>query len=224
MIRASLLALSLLIAAPALIDAPTMAAPTGHGHEHEEPTHVLTEAPTDRVIGSEDAEHTLIIYASNVCPHCGSWFANDWPVVKSELIETGLLRVVFRPLPSAPIQLSLTGFLMAECTSPENYMTVIEDQFARQDAILGAVRDNNSATIQAEYDALAQVAGLTDQESIAACLSEEAHMVTLQTSANRAGAAGISNIPSFIFDGTVMSGANDANAIKGWVQGRSSAR
>jgi protein-disulfide isomerase len=218
MIRASLFALSLLMATPAL------AAPTGDGHAHEAPAYVFSEAPMDRVIGNADADHTLIVYASNVCPHCGSWFANDWPVIKSDLIETNKLRVVFRPLPSEPIQLSLTGFLMAECAADDDYMMVIEDQFAHQNTILQAVRANDGAVIKAQYDALAVVAGLTDQDSIAACLSEETHMQTLQTSAARAGAAGISNIPSFIFDGTLMNGAGDVNAIKGWVEGRSSAR
>jgi protein-disulfide isomerase len=185
---------------------------------------VFSEAPTDNVIGSADAQNNLIVYASNVCPHCGNWFANDWPVVKSDLIETGQLRVIFRPLPSQPLQLSLTGFLMAECAVEEDYLKVIEDQFARQNTILKAAEANDGATIKAQYDAVAKVAGLDDAPSIAACLSEEAHMKTLQVSADRAAAAGISNIPSFIFNGVVMNGASDANAIKGWVQGRSSAR
>lgn len=218
MIRASIFALSLLIAAPAF------AAPTDDGHNHETPAYVLSEAPTDQVLGNPEADHTLIIYASNVCPHCGSWFAEDWPSIKTYLVETGQLRFVFRPLPSQPIQLSLTGFLMAECAVEGDYMSVIEDQFARQDTILKAAESGDGAMIKAQYDEVAQVAGLTDEDSIAACLSEETHLVTLQTSADRAAAAGISNIPAFIFNGEVMSGAHDAAAIKGWVEGRSTAR
>lgn len=218
MIRASIFALTLLMSAPAL------AAPEVDGHKHETPTYVLTVAPTDQVVGSADADHTMIMYASNVCPHCGSWFAEDWPVIKSDLIETGKLRFVFRPLPSQPLQLSLTGFLMAECAADGTYMAVIEDQFERQTTILKAVNANDSPTIKNQYDEVAKVAGLNDPESIAACLSEETHLLTLQASADRAGAAGIKNIPSFIFNGAVMNGASDANAIKGWVEGRSSAR
>lgn len=218
MIRASIFALSLMIAAPAFAD------PTSDGHTHDAPAYVFTEAPTDQVLGDTDADHTLIIYASNVCPHCGSWFAKDWPSIKANLVETGQLRFIFRPLPSQPIQLSLTGFLMAECAVDGDYMGVIEDQFSRQDTILKAAGSNDTAMIKSQYDALAKVAGLTDEASIAACLSEETHLETLQTSADRAAAAGISNIPSFIFNGDVMNGAHDADAIKGWVEGRSSAR
>lgn len=218
MIRASIFALSLLVATPAL------AAPSGDGHAHEEPTHVMTEAPTDRVMGSEDAAHTLILYASNVCSHCGSWFAEEWPIVKSEMIETGALRVVFRPMPSEPIQLSQTGFIMAECAPDDAYMDVIEDQFARQSTILDAVRTRNGQVIKTQYDEIAAGAGLMDPASITECLRTESHFKTLQTSVSRATAAGISSIPSFIFDGQVMNGDHDAAAIKGWVEGRSSAR
>jgi len=218
MIRAAFIALSLLTAAPAL------AGPTDDGHRHEAPDYVFSEAPMDHTVGSADAANTLIVYASNVCPHCGSWFANEWPTIKSELVETDKLRVVFRPLSSAPIQLSLTGFLMAECAGDEKYMDIIENQFARQPAILDAVAKNDGAAIKMQYDSLANDAGLTDEASISACLAEEAHLKTLQTSAARAGAAGISTIPSFIFDGQLMKGASGAAAIKGWVEGRSSIR
>jgi len=209
MIRVTLLALTLLAATPALAQDRTEAA-------NSTPAYMLSEAPTDHTMGSIDAPDTLILYASNVCPHCGSWFANDWPIVKSELVETGKLRLVFRPLPSAPIDLSLTGFLMAECAAADTYMTVIEDQFTRQSTILGA---KDGATIKAQYDAIARVAGLEDPAAIAECLGTEAHFDTLQTSANRAGAAGITGIPSFIFNGEIMSGDNDAAAIMRWVDG-----
>ncbi len=207
MIRVTLLALTLLAATPALAQDRT-AAP------NSTPAYMLSEAPTDHTMGSVDAPDTLILYASNVCPHCGTWFANDWPIVKSELVDTGKLRLVFRPLPSAPINLSITGFIMAECAPAETYMTVIEDQFARQSTILSA---QDGAIIKAQYDAIAKVAGLEDETAIAECLANEGHFDTLQTSANRAGAAGITGIPSFIFNGEVMSGDNDAAAIMRWV-------
>lgn len=218
MIRASIIALSLMVAAPAFAD------PAADENTQETPAYVFTQAPTDRVIGSAEADHSLIMYASNVCPHCGRWFANDWPVVKSDLIETGKIRVIFRPLSSQPIQLSVTGFLMAECAGEGDYMTVIEDQFARQNIILKAATSNDGATIKAQYDAIAKVAGLDDLASIAACLNDETHLKTLQIASDRAGFAGISSIPSFIFNGELMSGSTDVNAIKGWVEGRSSAR
>lgn len=209
MIRVILLALTFLAATPTLAQDRTESA-------NSTPAYMLSEAPTDHTMGSADAADTLILYASNTCPHCGTWFANDWPIVKSELVDTGKLRLVFRPLPSAPINLSITGFLMAECAPEEDYMMVIEDQFARQSTILSA---QDGATIKAQYDAIAKAAGLNNEAAIAECLANETHFNTLQTSADRAAAAGITGIPSFIFNGAIMSGDNDAAAIMRWVDG-----
>ena len=218
MIRASIFALSLLMAAPAL------AAPEVDGHSHEAPDYVFTEAPTDHVLGSAEADNTLIIYASNVCPACGNWFSTHWSSVKSELVETGQLRFVFRPFVTQPADLSFTGFLMAECAPSETYMTVIEDQFSRQRTILEAAQAGDGDKLKAQYDAIAKVAGLTDVPSISACLQDKANADPIMTSVNRANAGGISGVPSFIFNGTVMTGAHDLEAIEGWIEGRSSAR
>jgi protein-disulfide isomerase len=218
MIRASIFALSLLLAAPAL------AAPEVDGHTHEAPDFVFTEAPTDHVVGNAEADDTMIIYASNVCPACGAWFSAHWPSVKSELVETGQLRMVFRPFVTQPADLSFTGFLMAECAPRETYMTVIEDQFSRQRTILDAAQAGDGEKLRSEYDAIAAVAGLTDVPTIAACLQDDATAKPIMTSVNRAAAGGINSVPSFIFNGTVMTGAHDVDAIKGWIEGRSSAR
>ncbi|GLQ19332.1 thioredoxin domain-containing protein [Algimonas porphyrae] len=180
--------------------------------------YIYAEAPTDHVIGSVDAPHTMILYASNVCPACGHWFANHWPIVKTELVETGRLRLVFRPMPTEPVQLSLTGFLMAECAPKGEYITVIEDQFARQTTILGMVQ--NRISPKPEYDAIAMGAGLQSDEAIQACLSDPDMMAAVRQKADWASAADIHAVPSFIFDGEVMDGDHNADAIRSWMDRR----
>lgn len=213
MIRAALLSLAIATLSLSL-SMPATAQDTS------QPDFVYSEAPNDRSVGAENAPHTLILYASNMCPHCGTWFANDWPTIKRDLVETGQLRLVFRPLPSQPIQLSAMGFLMAECAPAEDYMMVMEDQFARQNTILEKIY-SQSGDLKADFDAIARMAGLETDEEIATCLNNQANSQRLQLASDRAGAAGITGIPSFIFDGNVMSGKHDAAAIMGWIEGRS---
>ncbi|MEL6688251.1 MAG: thioredoxin domain-containing protein [Pseudomonadota bacterium] len=185
----------------------------------DEPAYLYTEAPDDRTLGSEDAPNTLIVYASNTCPHCGHWFNKEWPIIKRDLIETGKLRFVFRPFPTQPAQLSLTGFMMAECAADDDYMIVMEDQFARQEAILSAPDGN---AIRAEYNAIAELSGLNNEAEITACLNNQAHYDALEAITQKAQAAEIRGVPAFIFDGQIMKGAQDAAAVKAWVEGRSS--
>ena len=59
-----------------------------------------SEAPDDHTLGSEDAAITMIVWASVTCPHCANWFANDWPIVKRDLVETGKMRFIFREFPT----------------------------------------------------------------------------------------------------------------------------
>ena len=205
-------------------DEKTSSAPVqGEALQTEIPKFLYSEAPNDRAYGDVDADHTLIMYASNVCPHCGDWFNNEWQSVRSQLVETGKLRFVFRPLPSDPIQLSLTGFVMAECAPADDYMTVIEDQFARQATILDKAY-NQTGNLREDYDAIAEVAGMETPEAITACLRDQTKMDAITLSSSRASAAEITGIPTFIFNGQIMRGDHDLKAIEGWLEGRSSQR
>jgi len=115
----------------------------GHDHGGEAPEQLslddvpfaLSEAPDDHVIGSDTAPITMIGYFSVTCPHCSDWFTNEWPSVKKELVEAGKMRFILRELPTAPAQLSMIGFMMAECAPAEDYYKVIEYQMENQKQI-----------------------------------------------------------------------------------------
>ncbi|MGB3454942.1 MAG: thioredoxin domain-containing protein [Litorimonas sp.] len=176
--------------------------------------YIFSEAPGDRAYGNPDADHTLIVYASNMCPHCGSWFTQQWPTVKRELVETGRLRFVFRPMPSGPMQMSMMGFIMAECAPDEDYMAVMEDQFARQATLLG-LRDNDA--LRAQFAEIAAGAGLPDDAAISACLADPENQTALNVAGERARAAQIRGIPTFIFNGNIMGGDHDAEDVAAWM-------
>ena len=97
--------------------------PDKHDHDHAESTPVtirpgsFQETETDHVLGSVSAPTTVIIYASVTCPHCAYWFDTVWPGLKSDYVETGKIRVVFREFPTAPAQLSFAGFLLHQIRS-----------------------------------------------------------------------------------------------------------
>ena len=96
--------IALAAAAALALAGPTSAQDPHAGHDHtpsaptgEAPSHVFTEAPEDHAVGKADAPHTLIVYASNTCPHCRNWFTDVYPDVKRDLVDTGRLRLVYRP-------------------------------------------------------------------------------------------------------------------------------
>ena len=54
----------------------------------------------DFIIGDENAPITIIEYASMSCSHCADFHKNTLPDVKTEFIDTGKVRMVFRDYPS----------------------------------------------------------------------------------------------------------------------------
>jgi protein-disulfide isomerase len=169
--------------------------------------YVFYEAPGDHTLGADEAPNTLIIYASNMCPHCRDWFVDEWPSVKSDLVETDKVRVVFRPLPSAPTQLSMIGFMIAECGGAENYFANIEHQFDRQSTIHEKMQ---AGGLREEYAGIAAKAGLADEEAMNICLTDETKLAKIHAAGARANAADINSIPGFILNGKVLNGQQTA--------------
>ncbi|MEP1230636.1 MAG: thioredoxin domain-containing protein [Litorimonas sp.] len=174
------------------------------------PDFVFTEAPEDHAIGGDFAPITMITYASVTCGHCGNWFSNIWPEVKTELVETDKIRFVLRPLPTAPAALSVTGFTMAECAPDADYMSVIEYQMENQKEILELAQAGQG---QAAYAKIAKLAGLDDDAEITACLSDKNNSDHIALSNHRANAAGVSGVPAFFINGEEYKGDQSAKAI-----------
>lgn len=209
-------------------------AQTGHeGHNHDArtgtttpsqappielgaPDFIFTEAPDDHVIGSDFAPITMITYASVTCSHCGSWFSNIWPQVKTDLVDSGKIRFILRELPTAPQALSMTGFIMAECAPEEDYIAVIEYQMENQAELFEQAQKGNGAQA---YAKVAKIAGLNDNPAIGACLSDPKHAAHVNLSARRAQAANISGVPAFFINGAPYKGDQSAQALSAHIDG-----
>ena len=67
----------------------------------------------DFIIGDENAPITIIEYASMSCSHCADFHTNTLPELKTEFIDTGKVRMVFRDYPfNYP---ALLGSMMMRC-------------------------------------------------------------------------------------------------------------
>jgi protein-disulfide isomerase len=208
-------ALLLALASTALSSAPSVAQSDEKSAAALELPKLVTdfatvEASDDHAMGSEDAAITLIVWASVTCPHCGTWFSEEWPAVKSELIDTGKLRIVFREFPTAPAQMAMTGFLLAECAPFTDHMDVIEYQMENQDAIF---KDASEGRGREAYNKIANLAGMEDDEAITACLRNPDMLAHIQTNSDRARAAKVKGVPAFFINGEAYKGASDAESL-----------
>ena len=172
--------------------------------------YTLTEAPDDHVLGDDKAPITLIVYASVTCSHCADWFTNQWPAVKKDLVDGGKIRFVLRPLPTPPAQMSMVGFMMAECAPKEDYFDVVQYQMENQ---LMMFKQAEIGKVREEYDKVARLAGLEDEAAIQACFQDLEKLKHIHTSGDRATAAKVQGVPAFFINGDNYKGDQSADAL-----------
>lgn len=87
---------------------------------------VATTMASDRVLGRADAPITIIEYASFTCSHCANFNTDVLPELKKRYIDTGKAKLVFRDLPTAPLQVSASLAALARCSAPDRFFDVTE--------------------------------------------------------------------------------------------------
>ena len=123
----------------------------------------LTE--DDITIGKADAPITIVEYASLTCPHCATFDAEVMPQLKTEYIDTGKVRYVYRDFPLD--RLALTASVVARCAGRDRYFGFVEAFFASQ---------QTWARAQNPVEALGRIArlgGMGDGE-FDSCLKDQA--------------------------------------------------
>jgi protein-disulfide isomerase len=171
------------------------------------PAAAMTLGPRDAILGNASAAVTLIEYGDYQCPYCVQFFSETQPQIVQNYVNTGKVRVVFRDF----------AFLGAESTAAANAAQCAEDQgklWAYHDALYSAklADDNNGGSeddgfyTNVEFLKLAQQVGL-NIPTFTSCINNntDANMVAQEKGA--AANAGINSTPSFIVNGTTISGA-----------------
>lgn len=118
----------------------------------------------DMVLGKSDAPVTIVEYASLTCPHCASFHADILPALKTEYIDTGKAKLIFRDFPLD--QLAFAGAVLARCAGPERYFTYLNVLFAQQRQWASAA-DPKAALVQ-----IARLGGMS-AEQFEKCLMDK---------------------------------------------------
>jgi len=119
----------------------------------------------ENVLGKADAPVTIVEYASLTCPHCATFHLKTLPAVKTEFIDTGKARLIFRDFPFDGVAMAAT--MLARCAAPEKFFPIMDVLFQRQ-ADWAFVKDPEAALI-----AIGKEQGFS-QEKFDACLQNQA--------------------------------------------------
>ncbi len=88
------------------------------------------EALSEKVLGAEDAPITIIEFASLTCPHCAAFHANVLPQLKSDYIETGKAKLIYRDFPLD--RYALAASKLARCAGNDRYFAFLNILFQKQ--------------------------------------------------------------------------------------------
>ena len=149
----------------------------------------------DHVISVGSPSNTIIEYASMTCPHCSDFHNETFPKIKSDLIDTGKVKYIFRDFPLD--QYAMAGTLIANCVTEDRYFDVINVLLKTQ-----------KKWIQNGYQGLLSIAknfGLSISQ-VEACLSDEKLIKLIESNMSIAtNSFGITGTPSVFVNGKKIS-------------------
>jgi protein-disulfide isomerase len=154
----------------------------------------------DMVLGPAHAPVTITEYASMTCPHCAAFDTNVFPKIKSEYIDTGKVRYVFREFP-LDIK-AAAGSMLARCIAkddPSKYFAVVDMLFKQQN---DWVMKNTTETLTR----IGKQAGLSQQQ-VEDCLKDQALLDKIEADQKYASEVlKVDSTPTFFINGDRIKG------------------
>jgi protein-disulfide isomerase len=154
----------------------------------------------DMAIGPANASVTITEYASMTCPHCANFNEAVFPKLKSEFIDSGKVRYVFREFP-LDIK-AAAGSMLARCIAKDDapkYFAVIDLLFRQQNEW---VVKNTTETLTR----IGKQAGLSQQQ-VEDCLKDQALLDKIAADQKYANEVlKVNSTPTFFINGEMLKG------------------
>lgn len=162
----------------------------------------------DMALGPANATVTITEYASMTCPHCAAFTEKVFPKIKSEFIDSGKIRFVFREFP-LDIK-AAAGSMLARCIAKDDapkYFAVIDLLFKQQN---DWVVKNTTETLTR----IGKQAGLT-QAQVEDCLKDQALLDKIAADQKYAAEVlKVDSTPTFFINGEVLRGVESVDEFR----------
>jgi protein-disulfide isomerase len=153
----------------------------------------------DMALGPANATVTITEYASMTCPHCAAFTETVFPKIKSEFIDSGKIRFVFREFP-LDIK-AAAGSMLARCIAKDDsgkYFAVVVLLFKLQNDWV----KNTTETLTR----IGKQAGLS-QQAVEACLKDQALLDKIAADQKFASEVlKVNSTPTFFINGEMVKG------------------
>ena len=154
----------------------------------------------DMALGPANASVTITEFASMTCPHCAAFNETVFPKIKSEYVDTGKVRYVFREFP-LDIK-AAAGSMLARCIAKDDagkYFAVVDMLFRQQN---DWVIKNTTETLTR----IGKQAGLS-QQAVEDCLKDQALLDKIAADQKYASdVLKVDSTPTFFINGEKIKG------------------
>jgi protein-disulfide isomerase len=166
---------------------------------------VRDNPPDEMALGRADAPLALVEFSDYQCPYCARFHAAVLPRLKTEYIDTGKLRLLFKDLPLAMHREAMPAARAARCAGAQGKFWPMNEALFANQARLGAEL----------YARLAEMLAL-DVETFKACVAHPLTQQLVQRDANDARRLRMNSTPSFVlgrYDGERMQVVREARGF-----------
>ncbi len=154
----------------------------------------------DMALGPKEAAVTVVEFASMTCGHCANFNETVFPKIKTEFIDTGKIRYVFREFP-LDIK-AAAGSMLSRCIAKDDagkYFAVVDMLFKQQN---DWVMKNTAETLTR----IGKQAGLS-QEQVETCLKDQALLDKIAADQKFANEVlKVNSTPTFFINGEMLRG------------------
>ena len=146
-------------------------------------------------LGSDSAPVEIIEFADLQCPHCGEFAVVQFPTIREQLINTGLVRWRFRDF-ALNFPWSHVSAVAAQCAGEQGHFWEMADAMYQAQSDWGTSTRNPSG----RFRDMARQIGL-DGSRYDACLDSHRYDGRIAASHAQGEALGVSGTPTFIVNG-----------------------
>ena len=165
----------------------------------------------DHIMGAADAPVTMIEFASFTCGHCASFHNVTLPQLQERYIDTGQLRLIFRPITTDA--LGIRAAQMAACMDDERY-------FAMVSAIFGSFNQwTRSSDAMASLAQIGRMAGLSEEELQACWANDDLASRYVELGRQAQAEYRVNATPTFVVGGQVLVGNQSFDRLSEIVDG-----
>ena len=162
------------------------------------------------MLGDANAKVTIIEFSDLQCPFCERFYTQTLPSIKTDYIDTGKVKLVYRHFPLSFHQNAQKAAETTECAKEQGKFWPMHDKLFEEQAAWSNLDATAAAAKFSEY----AVAAGANKAQFETCLSTGKYASNVQKDESDGASYGVSGTPTFYVNGVELVGAQPYSAFK----------